>query len=207
MVMKLKEKSFRELSKQYIYLAVAKLAAQLAAFFEGAEQATGVLCYCYLEHERGLQLEVLCCAMFDAEARSLKLFSGNPAQSVTLPYASVSEAEAAVLPADLPRLAEFQSKVKTVQSRCNATADIEKTRQLTTLDHLRSAERPDEVAVRLVHGESVEEVTVRLEGVSEMQLYGKLVSEPKSDFGVHAGDSLSFYLVKNAQGIMCLALV
>ena len=205
--MKLKEKSFRELRKQYIYLAMPELAAQLAAFFEGAEQATGVLCYCYLEHERGLQLEVLCCARFDAEARSLKLFSGNPAQSVTLPYASVSEAETAVLPADLPRLAEFKSKVKAVQTHCNVTADVEKTRQLTTLDHLRSVERPDEVAVRLVHGESVEEVTVRLEGVSEMQLYGKLVSEPEEDFGVHAGDSLSFYLVKNAQGIMCLALV
>ena len=205
--MKLKEKSFRELRKQYIYLAVPELAAQIVAFFEGAEQATGVLCYCYLEHERGLQLEVLCCARFDAEAHSLRLGNGNQAQSVALPYASVSEVEAAVLPAALPRLAEFKPKVESVQSRSHVTAAVEKTRQLTTLDHLRSAERPDEVAVRLVHGESVEEVTVRLEGVSEMQLYGKLVSEPKSDFGVHAGDSLSFYLVKNAQGIMCLALV
>ena len=205
--MKLKEKSFRELSKQYIYLAVPELAAQFAEFFEGAGQAAGVLCYCYLEHEQGLQLEVLCCAMFDAKAHSLKLFSGNQAQFVTLPYASVSEAEAAVLPANLPRLAEFQSKVEAVQSRSHVTADIEKTRQLTALDHLRNAARPDEVAVRLVHGESVEEVTVRLEGVNELQLYGTLVSEPQRDFGVHAGDSLSFYLVKNAQGIMCLALV
>lgn len=40
MVMKLKEKSFRELSKQYIYLAVAELAAQLAAFF-AVYQAAG----------------------------------------------------------------------------------------------------------------------------------------------------------------------
>lgn len=205
--MKLKEKSFRELEKQYIYLAVPDLAAQLTGFFEGAEQATGVLCYCYLEHKQGLQLEVLCCAQFDAETRSLKLGSGNPAQSVALPYASVSEAEAAVLPANLPRLAEFQAKVEAVESRCNVDADIEKTRQLTTIDHLRSAERPDDVSVRLVHGESVEEVMVRLAGVNELQLYGTLVSEPKGDFGVHAGDSLSFYLVKNAQGIMCLALV
>lgn len=204
--MKLKEKSFRELNQQYIYLAVPELAAQLAAFF-AAEQATGVLCYCYLEHEQGLQLEVLCCARFDAEAHSLRLGSGNQAQSVTLPYASVSEAEAAVLPANLPRLAEFKSKVEAVQSRSHVTAAVEKTRQLTALDHLRSAERPDEVAVRLVHGESVEEVTVQLEGVNELQLYGKLMSEPQSDFGVHAGDRLSFYLVKNAQGIMCLALV
>lgn len=205
--MKFEEKSFRELSKQYIYLAVPELTAQLAAFFEGAEQATGVLCYCYLEHEQGLQLEVLCCAQFDAETRSLKLLAGNVAQSVALPYASVSEAEAAVLPANLPRLAEFQTKVEALQARCNVNEKIEKTRQLTALDHLRSAERPDDVAVCLVHGENAEEVLVRLEGVNELQLYGTLVSEPKGDFGVHAGDSLSFYLVKNAQGIMCLALV
>ena len=204
--MKLKEKSFRELRKQYIYLALPALAAQLAAFF-AAEQATGVLCYCYLEHEQGLQFEVLCCAQFDAETHSLKLFSGNPERSVALSYASVSDVETAVLPANLPRLAEFQSKVEAVQSRSYVTADVEKTRQLTTLDHLRSVERPDEVAVRLVHGESVEEVTVRLEGVNELQLYGTLVSEPQGDFGVHAGVSLNFYLVKNAQGIMCLALV
>lgn len=205
--MKLKDKSFRELEKQYIYLAVPEIARQLAAFFADAEQATGVLCYCYLDYEQGLQFTVLCCAMFDAETRSLKVLAGNAAQSITLPYASVSEAEVAVVPAALPRLAEFQAKVDAVQARCNASADIEKTRQLTTLDHLRSAERPDDVLVRLVHGESVEEVMVRLAGVNELQLYGTLVSEPQGDFGVHAGDSLSFYLVKNAQGIMCLALV
>ena len=205
--MKLKDKSFRELEKQYIYLAVPEIARQLAAFFADAEQATGVLCYCYLDYKQGLQFAVLCCAMFDAETRSLKLLAGNAAQSITLPYASVSEAEAAVVPAALPRLAEFKAKVDAVQARCNASADIEKTRQLTTLDHLRSAERPDDVLVRLVHGESVEEVIVRLAGVNELQLYGTLMSEPQGDFGVHAGDSLSFYLVKNAQGIMCLALV
>lgn len=205
--MKLKDKSFRDIEKQYIYLAVPEIARQLIAFFEGAEQATGVLCYCYLDYEQGLQFAVLCCAQFDAETRSLKLLAGNPAQSVTLPYASVSEAEAAVLPATLSRLAEFKAKVDAVQARCNVDEKIEKTRQLMTLDHLRSAERPDDVLVRLVHGESVEEVMVRLAGVNELQLYGKLVSEPQGDFGVHAGDSLSFYLVKNAQGIMCLALV
>lgn len=205
--MKLKEKGFREVWQQYIYLAVPALARQLTAFFADAEQATGILCYCYLEHEQGLQFEVLCCAQFHAETHSLKLFSGNAAQSVALPYASVSEAEATVLPKGLPRLAEFQTKVDAAQARCNADAEIEKTRQLTTLDHLRSAERPDDVAVRLVHGESVEEVTVRLAGVNELQLYGTLACEPQADFGVHAGDSLSFYLVKNAQGIMCLALV
>lgn len=204
---KLRDKSFRELRQQYIYLAMPELAAQLKNIFQQAQQATGVLCYCYLEHNKGLQLEVLCCAAFNAEQLSLKLFAGNKLKSVKLAYASVSEAEAALLPQGLPRLAEFKGKVAATNAFCAADAALEKTRQLTALDHLRKAGQPDDVLVHLVHGENVEKVYVRLTAVNELQLYGILVSEPQGDFAVHAGEQLSFYLVKNAQGIMCLALV
>lgn len=204
---KLRDKSFRELRQQYIYLAMPELAAQLKNIFQQAQQVTGVLCYCYLEHNKGLQLEVLCCAAFNAEQLSLKLFAGNKLKSVKLAYASVSEAEAALLPQGLPRLAEFKGKVAATNAFCTADAALEKTRQLTALDHLRKAGQPDDVLVHLVHGENVEKVYVRLTAVNELQLYGTLVSEPQGDFAVHAGEQLSFYLVKNAQGIMCLALV
>lgn len=204
---KLRDKSFRELRQQYIYLAMPELAAQLENIFQQAQQATGVLCYCYLEHNKGLQLEVLCCAAFNAEQLSLKLFAGNKLKSVKLAYASVSDAEAALLPQGLPRLAEFKGKVAATNAFCAADAALEKTRQLTALDHLRKAGQPDDVLVHLVHGENVEKVYVRLTAVNELQLYGTLVSEPQGDFAVHAGEQLSFYLVKNAQGIMCLALV
>lgn len=205
--MKLKDRSFRELRQQYIYLAVPELAVQLENIFEQAQQATGVLCYCYLEHNKGLQLEVLCCAAFNVEQHSLKLFAGNEVKTVRVAYESVSEAEAVLLPQNLPRLAEFKSKVAATEVFCAADAALEKTRQLTALDHLRKAEQPDDVLVHLVHGECVEKVYVRLTGVNELQLYGTLVGEPQGDFAVHAGEQLSFYLVKNAQGIMCLAMV
>lgn len=205
--MKIKEKSFRELNGQYIYLAARELAVQLEQFFADAKSATGVLVYCYLEHELGLQFEILCCACLDKDTHMLKLLAGNDKESVKLPYASISETDCAVLPQGLPRLAEFAEKVSAIKSACSVNADVAKTRTLTVLDHLRSAVCPDNVAVKLVHGEVVEECFVRLEGVNEMKLMGMLMSEPKENFGIHAGDRINFYLVKNTQGIMCLAMV
>lgn len=205
--MKIKEKSFRELSGQYIYLAARELAAQLEQFFADAKSVTGVLCYCYLEHKQGLQFEILCCACLDEETHKLKLLAGNDKEYVKLPYASISELDCAVLPQGLARLEEFAGKVSAIKAACTVNAAIAKTRTLTVLDHLRSAECPDNVAVKLVHGDVVEDCFVRLEGVNEMNLYGALLSEPEANFGVHAGARINFYLVKNAQGIMCLAMV
>lgn len=205
--MKIKEKNFREINGQYIYLAASEFVAQFEQFFADAKSATGILCYCYLEHEHGLRFAILCCACLDKESRKLKLFQGNARQFIKLPYASVSELDCIILPQGLPRLEEFAEKVSAIKAACIVEADVAKTRTLTSLDHLRNAECPDNVAVQLVHGEVVEECFVRLEGVNEMNLIGTLVSEPKENFGVHAGDRINFYLVKNAQGIMCLAMV
>lgn len=205
--MKLKEKSFRELINQYVYIEAADLAKQLKNFFAEAQQATGVLCYCYLEHEAGMQFAVLCCARFGAKEQQLKLFQGNDNQLVKLPYATICEAEVRLLPQGLPRLEEFKNKTTALTAQCLVSAAVAKTRQLTALDHLRSADCPDNVLVHLVHGDIIAEAYVRLEGVTEMNLYGTLVDEPQAALDVHAGDSISFYLVKNVQGIMCLAMV
>ena len=205
--MKIKEKNFREINGQYIYLAASELAMQLEQCFADAESATGILVYCYLEHEHGLKFEILCCACLDKDSRQLKLFQGNDKQSIKLPYASVSEIDCAVLPQGLPRLEEFAEKVSAIKSACVVDADVARTRTLTSLDHLRDEECPDNVVVQLVHDEIVEKCFVRLEGVNELNLYGTLVREPQADFDVHAGDKINFYLVKNVQGIMCLALV
>ena len=205
--MKIKEKSFRELIGQYIYLAGSELAGQLEYFFQDAKKATGVLCYCDIDHEQGLLFEILCCASLDKQTNQLKLFAGNEQQSIKLPYASVSETEAAVLPCGLPRLREFAGKVAAIKAACVVNADIARTRTLMVLDHLRAAGYPDNISVHLVHDELVEICFVRLEGVNEMNLMGTLVSEPKEGFGVHAGDNINFYLVKNAQGIICLAMM
>ena len=141
------------------------------------------------------------------ERHKLKLCKGNEVQSIKLPYASVSETEMLLLPHNLPRLAEFKAKIDSITINFTADANILKTRQITAIDHLRSLERPDEVLVHVVRGERAEQCYVRLNGVNEMYLYGTLASEPASNIGVHAGDSLSFYLVKNVQGVMCMAIV
>lgn len=205
--MKIKENSFRELRGRYLYLAVPELAGQLASFFASMQTATGLLCYCYLEHEQGLQFEVLCGACFESALRKLQLLPGNDGQSVKLPYESVMEAEFLTLPEGLPRLAEFAAKVARVQQLCIAAAELEKTRQVVVVDHLRRLERPDEILVQLVRGELAEGCYVRLESLGAADLSGTLVSEPQVNFGLHAGDRISFYLVKNVQGIMCMAIV
>ena len=85
---------------------------------------------------------------------------------------------------------------------------MEKTRFLLALDHLRAVDNPDVVEVHLVHGDDGDEKChVLIENISEMNLSGILLDEPQQDLGLHKGDTLNFYLVKNKQGIMCIAMV
>ena len=205
--MLLKEMNFRDIVDKYLYIDAAGMAQKLGSIFEVTEDATGVLCYCYIDAQAGITFEILCCAVHDADKKTLKLLHGNDEQSAKIRLAELMEAQAAVLPSEMPRLSEFQSKVAMVQKAYKADEATEAMRKLTSLDPVRIATHPDIVTVYLVRGDEAEAVQVLLKEVREVNIIGTLLSEPQKAFGLHKGDVISFYLVRNEKGIMCMKVL
>lgn len=201
----LKEYGFRAIVDKYVYIA-AKNLAFVKNYFEGDVEANGILVYCYLDHEQGLQLEVLCQAFFDSEKRSIKLFAANAEASIGLPYGMFGGCEALVLPDASVPVERFTAKVEAIKAK-PVSEEVLKGRSIAALDAWRSEDNPDEVLVHLARGnEEMDTCYVRLEKVGSMDLTGILLSEPKIDFGVHEGELLQFFLVKNEMGVMCMAI-
>lgn len=205
--MLLKEMNFRDIVDKYLYIDAAGVTQNLGSIFEVTEDATGVLCYCYIDAQAGITFEILCCAVHDAAKKTLKLLHGNDEQSAKIRLSELLEAQAAVLPSEMPRLSEFQSKVAMVQKAYKADEATEAMRKLTSLDPARLATHPDIVTVYLVRGDEVEAAYVLLKDVREVNIIGTLLSEPQAATGLHKGDEISFFLVRNEKGIMCMKVL
>lgn len=205
--MLLKEMNFRDIVDKYLYIDAAGMAQNLGSIFEVTEDATGVLCYCYIDAQAGITFEILCCAVHDAAKKTLKLLHGNDEQLAKIRLAELMEAQAAVLPSEMPRLSEFQSKVSMVQKAYKADEATEAMRRLTSLDPARIATHPDIVTVYLVRGDEAEVAYVLLKEVREVNIIGTLLSEPQAATGLHKGDEISFFLVRNEKGIMCMKVL
>lgn len=82
--MLLKEMNFRDIVDKYLYIDAAGVAQNLGSIFEVTEDATGVLCYGYIDEQAGISFEILCCAVHDAAKKTLKLLHGNDEQSAKI---------------------------------------------------------------------------------------------------------------------------
>ena len=196
--------NFRDIVDKYLYIDAADMAQKLGSIFEVTDDVTGLLCYGYIDAQAGISFEILCCAVHDTDKKTLKLLHGNDEQSAKIRLAELLEAQAAVLPSEMPRLSEFKGKVEMVQKAYKADEATEAMRQLTSLDPARIATHPDIVTVYLVRGDESEAVQVLLKEVREVNIIGTLLSEPQAATGLHKGDEISFFLVRNEKGIMCM---
>ena len=204
--MLLKKMNFRDIVDKYLYIDAASVAQNLGSIFEVTDDVTGLLCYGYIDEQAGISFEILCCAVHDAAKKTLKLLRGNDEQLAKIRLAELLEAQAAQL-SEMPRLSEFQSKVAMVQKAYKADEATEAMRKLISLDPVRIVTHPDIVTVYLVRGDEAEAVQVLLKEVREVNIIGTLLSEPQKASGLHKGDVISFYLVRNEKGIMCMKVL
>ena len=205
--MLLKEMNFRDIVDKYLYIEAAGVAQKLGSIFEVTDDVTGLLCYGYIDAQAGISFEILCCAVYDAAKKTLKLLRGNDEQSAKIRLAELIEAQAAVLPSEMPRLSEFKGKVEMVKQAYKADEATEAMRKLTSLDPARLVMHPDIVTVYLVCGDEAEAAHVLLKEVREVNIIGTLLSEPQKASGLHMGDEISFFLVRNEKGIMCMKVL
>lgn len=205
--MLLKEMNFRDIAGKYLYIDATGVAQNLGSIFEVTEDVTGVLCYGYIDAQADISFEILCCAEYDAAKKTLKLLHGNDEQMAKIRLAELLEAQATVLPREMPRLSEFKGKVEMVKQVYKADEATEAMRRLSSLDPARLVTHPDIVTVYLVRGDEAEAAYVLLKEVREVNIIGTLLSEPQKASGLHKGDEISFFLVRNEKGIMCMKVL
>lgn len=205
--MLLKEMNFRDIAGKYLYIDATGVAQNLGSIFEVTEDVTGVLCYGYIDAQAGISFEILCCAEYDAAKKTLKLLHGNDEQMAKIRLAELLEAQATVLQREMPRLSEFKGKVEMVKQVYKADEATEAMRRLSSLDPARLVTHPDIVTVYLVRGDEAEAAYVLLKEVREVNIIGTLLSEPQKASGLHKGDEISFFLVRNEKGIMCMKVL
>lgn len=174
--MLLKEMNFRDIVDKYLYIEAAGVAQKLGSIFEVTDDVTGVLCYGYIDAQAGISFEILCCAVHDTAKKTLKLLHGNDEQLAKIRLAELMEAQAAVLPSEMPRLSEFKGKVEMVKQAYKADEATEAMRKLTSLDPARLAMHPDIVTVYLVRGDEAEAAHVLPKEVREVNIIGTLLS-------------------------------
>ena len=205
--MLLKEMNFRDIVDKYLYIDAAGVAQNLVSNLDVRLDASVELFYCKKDSKAGISFEILCCAVHDAAKKTLKLLHGNDEQSAKIRLAELMEAQAAVLPSEMPRLSEFKGKVEMLKQAYKADEATEAMRKLTSLDPARLAMHPDIVTVYLVRGDEAEAVQVLLKEVREVIIIGTMLSEPQKASGLHKGDEISFFLVRNEKGIMCMKVL
>lgn len=197
----LKDINFRDLEGRYALLLPKTPVA-------GLELADGRGCviWTYIDHVRGLRCLCLAEGDFDAASKRLQLHPLEQDRLKELDYEQLQGCETLLLPEKLPQLEQYGSLLTALAGQHKPDEELAATRRVTNLDGSRVPGHPDEVQVYLVRGETNVCCTVRVEGIREYAYYGELLEEPELDFGVHQGQILNFYNVKNSLGIMCISI-
>lgn len=203
--MKFSELSFRDIYHKFLILTwrIDKLGDD-----EGGcmipEESNAVLVYPYIDRTAGLSLDVLAPAVLPS-GKILHDYAliEKLNRRYTIRSGALDEVELAI-PDDPGTLREIYAEhCRVIDEGYSCGADVEATRQVDVVDHLRHENYPDDVQVALFSEDgAVEIVWVRLEGIAEQgYLYGELLNQPYGDYEVVAGDVLALGLTKDNEGI------
>ena len=112
--------------------------------FPGHEEADRLLVYGYVDHERGLTLEVLACGIYRGE-NQYSFFGSNNDESVRLRAETLGELDIEPVNGDLSL---YQEKIGSLQIY-DDSEELKTSREMAFLDPLRDPFYPDDIQVLL----------------------------------------------------------
>lgn len=195
--------AFRALYHRIVYVkASSALRHTLAKHLQGIADADGFLAYGYIDEQAGFSFRLLCFASiknntltrgrFVSDVRPiLRRGQMNDCEYMDLKYCEVDTSD-------------FVDEVNRINEKYKCRNEqTEKMREFAFLDEVRSIEYPDNIQMILYQaGMQPEQAWVKCWAFTENQLFGKLLSEPKQDFGVHSGSVIGFAPTKQQGGIL-----
>lgn len=169
------------------------------------DKASHVVVYGYIDPEKGLMLEVLC-----AGKQAPKYFyfkEPYEGRRISISISDVTEVPFLWFEKIEPRFQKkFDPRIEKLK-QYDVPEDVEKSRGFDFLDGCREPGFPDDVRVLFLReGLKPEECWVRLTGLGDHVLIGRLLNQPYQNFGVKEGDTIQFFVREvEDKKIICVA--
>ena len=169
------------------------------------EKSSHLVVYGYIDPEKGLMLEVL-----GAGKQAPKYFyfkDPYEGRRISISIKDVADVPFVWFEKLEPRFQKkFAPRIEKLK-QYDASEDLEKSREFDFLDACREPSFPDDIRVLFEkEGLKPEECWVRLTGLGDHVLIGKLLNQPYQDFGVSEGDTVNFSIRKeDDEKIVCVA--
>ncbi len=196
-----KDLGFRPLYHNFTVLELTDNLKQIIEDFPGHEDANSVLVYGYIDHEAGFTFEVLEAGKINDDEGYVSTAEGNAEIRAFIRAEAVEENALYNMSNNAEMLmALHEDKIKMLNAYL-ASDEIEESRGFDFLDNVRHPEFIDDVFIVLAkEGLESEGCWVRIEGLSDHEIIGKLLNEPDQDFGCHMGDMLSVNIEETDEG-------
>lgn len=205
MILKVAEKTFREIYKKICLLEDNKLVEKInlreVFDYPPDEKLSGIVTYAYINSENIFVFEILAGATVSSD--KIKIFPASYKKNIFYPRADVEDVNIKILPDDYKNA--FQDKTKIIEDAHKKNSDIEKIRAAESLDELRHSNFPDDIAV-LFYAENFrpEYAWVRCENIDDKFIVGTLLNNLQQNFNYRAGDKIKFGVADFEGEIICV---
>lgn len=203
--MNFKELGFRPFYHQVCALELNDKLAKRLKNCPDIEKSSHAVVYGYIDPDKGMMLEVL-----GAGKQAPKYFyfkDPYEGRRISISISDVAEVPFLYFEKLEPRF--YKKYVQRIEKlkQYDAPEDVEKSREFEFLDGCREPNFPDDVRVLFAKdGLKPEECWVRITGLGDHVLIGRLLNQPYQDFGVKEGDTVTFSIHKESdEKITCVA--
>ena len=203
--MKYSETGFRSFYHQFVLFPV-DVAGKALSGFEHFKDADSIVTYGYIDHETGFRFEVLSTASIRND--KFQIFNDRPeGKRVFIKAEAVNDFEGFAIKDRDGQYAANKELIDLITKGYEQNEEIMNSRMMSFLDESRDPFNVDDVQVHLYKDGNQDEVCwVRIEGLEEHVIIGKLLNKPYQDFGYHEGDTIAFFVQKTEDDkIICIS--
>ena len=166
----------------------ALMEAGLRGLFPG-EDENGVIVYGYIDPVKGICFEIL--GGGREQNGMVSVLSALQETSASVTKESVNDCR--IIPFAGEKIPAFQKKMETIRAMYACPRDLAKVREMDIIDEWRHADIPDRVLVYL------------MTGLNGRKIKGRLLRDPRGDFGVCGGDDIEFSIHREDGDVICVA--
>jgi len=203
--MKYSEAGFRPFYHQYVLFPITA-AGSAVSDYKHFNEADSIVTYGYIDHETGFRFEVLSTASIRNDR--FQIFNDRPeGKRVFIKAQVINDIEGFAIKDKDGLYAANKQLIDSISEGYEFNNEIMNSRMMPFLDESRDPFCIDDVQVQLhKEGNRIEACWVRVEGLEEHVIIGKLLNEPYQDFDYHEGDTIAFFVQKTEDDkIICIS--
>jgi len=186
--MKIGEVNFRQIHRKFVVLKDDRIKKQLEDV-EFPLESDSILTWCYYDSQCGITFEFIC----PFNSKSKKSFEiADKDFAFKFRKGGMSDTEMEIISHENLKLSsETLNYIKSILEIYESDEELNETRRLAYIDHLRNESYFDDIRVLLYRqGFKPEVVWLRLTKLKDDNLIGKLLNQPLNDLGVSIDDKI-----------------